>query len=321
MEVFSIMFKWFFFILLGGLVITSIILFMQDLFNFSAFDEYISTFEISQRIIFAIIIILAGIFWSYAFYKYFKDVDKDVDKGKDVNEYEFSHYAGIISIPLFCIGLGGLAIFQNIYFIYIFCISGFLSLYCYSVNALKWFKSKTTSFELDVFMLFTLMGGVGIYFLNGHASIIINEEFFINASYFPFSKLVAILLIAFPFFSFFSFFSFIFVVFKRWNRKTDGKEDFYDCHLLILSYVVLLMSFSLDNNRSDILEMVATKYDFDSRSLCLLDSPEIEKSISGFIVLDPSHSKVLTYSEGRVPKYLVMPCITTKITTKKVEDE
>ncbi|EPY1003738.1 hypothetical protein ACW9N8_004503 [Vibrio parahaemolyticus] len=192
-----------------------------------------------------------------------------------------------------------------------FAVSGFLCIYCVSVPIYFWFCSKLMDKAWETAFLTFTLGGVFSYILSGYSGIMLNEIFKVSSSHFSFTKPIAMYLILTPYISFLSFILIIYVVISetRKNKKGDesvhssGTRTFYGLNKILACYIILVVSMASGSRANTVIELVSSKFDFDSKTFCKLD-----KNYDGYMVLNPSYSKVLTYQKGADEPYVIYDC-------------
>lgn len=278
------------------LALSAISLQLNVLLNLSYSTDTVVFWECVQKISFIISLVAIFLIWSIGLILYFKSEEQK-------KHFKIDHIAGLISVPLFALSIILMVFFKDYFSLSLFVLSGVLSVYVSFVELYRWFRFRTSEFAWESFVLVAVFGGIVLYLLSAYASIDINAEFKVNASYFPFTKPVAMFLVLAPYLPLLSMLAIV-LLFMRRKGKTSGQEDFYDFNFLISCYFVLVICTALEGYHSKILEIVATKFDFDSKTHCEIDI----KNVGGVIVLDPAHTKALIYAPDLENKYTIEVC-------------
>lgn len=279
------------------LALSAISLQLNVLFNLSYSTASVVFWECVQKISFIISLGAIFLLWLIGLFLYFKSE-------KQKKYFKIDHVAGLISVPLFALSIILMAFFKNDFSLSLFVLSGVFSVYVSFVELYRRFRFRTSEFAWESFVLVAVFGGIVLYLLSGYASIDINAEFKVDASYFPFTKPVAMFLVLAPYLPLLSMLAIVLLFMRRNGKKTSGQEDFYDFNFLISCYFVLVICTALEGYHSKILEIVATKFDFDSKTHCEIDI----KNVGGVIVLDPAHTKALIYAPDLENKYTIEVC-------------
>ncbi|KOY43713.1 hypothetical protein ACX03_20400 [Vibrio parahaemolyticus] len=253
--------------------------------------------------------------------------------GISEKDYRLHDLAGIIGVGASLASLSAMAFAEHKILAAAFAVSGFLCVYCISVPLYIWFQSKLKHKAWEVGFLTLVLGSTFSYILSGYSGILINEFFKVNSSYFSFTKPVAMFLILTPYISIFSFFFIMYVVWveTRKNKscpddvnvnqentqqspddvnvnqentqQSDGVRTFYNINKILACYVILVIAMASGSRASSVIELTSATFDFDPETQCKLD-----KKYDGYIILDPAHSKVLTYEKDAEKPYIVRDC-------------
>lgn len=239
--------------------------------------------------------------------------------GISEKDYRLHDLAGIIGVGASLASLSAMAFAEHKILAAAFAVSGFLCVYCISVPLYIWFQSKLKHKAWEVGFLTLVLGSTFSYILSGYSGILINEFFKVNSSYFSFTKPVAMFLILTPYISIFSFFFIMYVVWveTRKNKscpeevkvnqentqQSDGVRTFYNINKILACYVILVIAMACGSRASSVIELTSATFDFDPETQCKLD-----KKYDGYIILDPAHSKVLTYEKDAEKPYIVRDC-------------
>lgn len=227
-------------------------------------------------------------------------------------KYKIHEIAGLIGIGLALLCLAGIP-FHPI-FVYTFIVSGFLCLYSSFVQIMDSILPKFNNREWEPTLLFGAIFSIVLYFTNAFGSILLNEIFSIDASYFPKTIIFAMLLVG----SLFSLVAtYIYIIYfslsliKKASNSNPG-VTFFQLTQFITAITLLIFSFSIVSSPSAFLERVATSFDFNSHYFCNFDKP-----VDGVITLDPAHTTVLTYRKKDEKKYNIERCILGEDTDNK----
>ncbi|EOG7705007.1 hypothetical protein ACLINR_004546, partial [Vibrio parahaemolyticus] len=87
------------------------------------------------------------------------------------------------------------------------------------------------------------------------------------------------------------------------TQQSDGVRTFYNINKILACYVILVIAMASGSRASSVIELTSATFDFDPETQCKLD-----KKYDGYIILDPAHSKVLTYEKDAEKPYIVRDC-------------
>ncbi|WP_462147144.1 hypothetical protein [Pseudoalteromonas gelatinilytica] len=232
-------------------------------------------------------------------------------KKKNGLDFEFNLHtiSGIIGVLTFFITYSIIlfSIFDSLgariaCFIALF-LSTFLCLYCSSVWCYIKLKSRLKEPMIGNFIFGFLFFGIVSYFVDGYSGLLINDIFSVNSKYFPFTKSLISLIIISPVLAFICLLTIIAVVFMIFRGKWSASAAFYKINIFISTYLLFSLSLYLMSSNVNLINMVSSNFDFDSKSPC-----EFIEEYSGFIVLDPAHTKVLVFNENELERYKVKAC-------------
>ncbi|GAA5648605.1 hypothetical protein [Vibrio proteolyticus] len=273
-------------------LIPSTAMLINDYVQVSFIKNNIELLETIQKYEFAILVGLLGIAWIISFHNYRK-----------YSDFKLHDLAGILGVFLSALSLSAITFYQEQIFVLSFALSGALCAYCTSVPMFHWFKDRLNESKFEVTFLSFVFGAVFLYVLDGYSGIMINQVFGVNEGYFSFTKPVSMLLLLSPWLALGTFLAIIYITVSQ--KGSTGVDTFYSINKLSACYVVLILSMAFGSRMGTTLELVAGKFDFDSISPC-----QVNESVTGVIVLDPAHTKVLVKSEAEnVNKYSVIDCI------------
>ena len=267
--------------------------------TFGVFEPSPENFEIVnlvERTQFSVLTVLIAIVWARAFYIESKN-----------KTYKIHAKAGMVGVFFSLVSLSLISFLQWKLLVFIFGFSGFLCIYCTSVPMYSWVVKRFKQKQWESFFIATTLGGGTYYLLSGYAEIMLNELFTINASYFSYTLPIAKFLLVTPILALGSILT-LFIVLRKENKTKDVTEQtFYNFNTMMVCFTLVVLCSALGSRSREALELVATKFDFDSKSPC-----SFEESYDGYIVLDPAHNKVLTYSKGSKTPYVVKGCALKK---------
>lgn len=218
-------------------------------------------------------------------------------------KYKIHVIAGMFGIIVALASMSVMTLLNNKISVYTYLISGFLCLYCMSVPTFVWCTRRLKNEKWEIFFITIIIGGTLSYLISGRAGMLINEIFKVNASYFPYAKPIAAILLLCPVVLIFSLGWLLFLLCKMFNSNQTESESFFNFAEVITCYIVMTICFSFISNPIKVLELVSSNFDFNNSSPCYF-----RKAYDGYIVLDPAHTKVLTYSKTNSEKYAVFEC-------------
>ncbi|WP_163371781.1 hypothetical protein [Endozoicomonas acroporae] len=276
------------------------LLFINEHYTILTDQSVIDFVQCFQKYQFALTAGAFAVIWLGTFYLY-----KKAESEKDRKNREFSLHdsAGIIGVFTASASISGLMFSEHWIFTILFAVSGALCIYCVSVPAYRWFKVKLQEERFEIAALSIVVGSVAIYLIDGYSNLIINSIFGINEQYFKFAKPIAMILVCTPFLALAAFILLIIYTIRNENI-TDGIATFYRVNKISACYVVLALSLAFGGRAHQTLEIVASKFDFDKKSGCV-----IEGYSGGVVVLDPAHSKALVQLKCKGSNtYVVKKC-------------
>ncbi|KOE76303.1 hypothetical protein ACS87_13575 [Vibrio parahaemolyticus] len=299
-------------------VIAPSVVFMNDILGWEFPSAILEKARYVEKMQFAYLAIFAAVVWIIAFV--FSLIER---------KYNLHDTAGIIGVFASLASLSAMTFTEHKVLAISFAASGFLCVYCISVPLYTWFQSKLKQRAWETAFLGLVLGGSLSYILSGYSGIMINEIFKVNSDYFSFTKPIAMYLILTPYISVLSAVAIVCIVIveTRKNKippqkendsnekveqeqkqeleleQTDGTRSFYNINKILACYVILIISMASGSRASSVIELVSSTFDFDPKTHCKLD-----KEYDGYIVLDPAHSKVLTYDKGAEIPYVINNC-------------
>jgi len=290
-----------FFILILGviLIIPPSIGFLHDIlkinFEFLELKSPVLFFELVKEVgvhQFGFLCIIIFIFLVHSIYKATKN-----------KKYKMHAFSGMLGLSLSFLSISLLCFFQKSSLFFLFIFSGFSCAYCVSVPIYMWCFNRFKEKGWEPVFITVVFGSIITYFLNGYSEIIINEVYTVDAKYFFYTKPIVMFLLLTPLISFSSLSAFCLILWKEFRSKKNNSKTFYNLNKMMACYVLISTSLVFMNNPIKILELTSSTFDFGSVSPCYF-----KDSYNGYIVLDPAHTKVLTYSKGNPSPYTVREC-------------
>jgi len=218
-------------------------------------------------------------------------------------KYKLHALAGMLGMSTSLLSISILTFFQESLLIGLFMTSGLLCVYCISVPTYMWCFDRFKEKKWEPIFITVVLGGVITYFLTGYSAIMINEIYTVNAKYFSYTVPVAIFLILAPFIVIVSSATLLYLLCKEFSTKEVNSDTFYNLNKMMSCYILMVISMAFGSYPVKVLELVSSKFDFDPKSPC-----HFENVYNGYIILDPAHTKVLTYSKGKASPYNVLAC-------------
>lgn len=253
------------------------------------FFEFFKTIGLRQ---FGVFLAIAAILLAFEIFKNIR-----------AKKYKFHALAGMLGMLTSLLSMSLLAFFQESLLVWLFMISGLLCIYCISVPIYTWCFDRFKEKKWEPVFITVLLGGIITYFLTGYSAIMINEIYTVNARYFPYTVPVATFLLLTPFIAVISFIVLCYLLFKVYILNEIESDNFYTLNKMMACYILMVISMAFGSHPVMVLELVSSKFDFDPVSPCYF-----EKKYDGYIILDPAHTKVLTYSKDKSLPYSVLEC-------------
>ena len=241
---------------------------------------------------FGVLCFIACIFLCVAIYKNIKK-----------KKYKLHAFSGMLGLLLSLISILLIIFFEEPLLVFLFVIAGLLCSYCISVPIYAWCFNRFKEKKWEPLFIIAVLGSILTYFLTGFSAIVVNEIFTINAKYFSYTVPIVIFLLLTPIIAILSLCALCWLLWKEFRSTKVDSDTFYNLNKMMTCYILMSVSMAYSSNPMKLLEVTSSAFDFDPVSPC-----DFEDSYDGYIILDPAHTKVLTYSKGKPSPYTVREC-------------
>lgn len=238
-------------------------------------EHNIKSYKTIQDVFLTLVFGVGSIVFSLAFYK------------DGIFKYQLSDISGVIGIVLSLLSLC-LMLFWSI-FIWLFAFSGVLCLYASLVPLINEIYKKMDGNNWEKSAVTAVLSLVVLFFINFKSNILLNDIFSVDPKHFPYTKMIAGLVVVSPYLFLISFFSLLFLVFKLITFKKDGgSHSFIVLNGMLASVMVFAFSFILEVGGDVAIKNAASTLDFNSKSICLNVSEG-----TGVIFMDDKYDLIL----------------------------
>lgn len=220
----------------------------------------------------------------------------------DIKKYRLPWIAGIIGIIISLISYS-LSLLWPV-FIWGALISGVLCFYAALTPIIDGFNKKVGSNVWEKSVAMAFVSFLFIYYTGYQSNILINNTFMVDARHFPYTRIVASIVILSPYAFFFSAALLCFACYKMIRGNIDGQQHFLVVNGFMASISLFIFSGSIVTNGPQLIKNVASVVDFNANSICANVNREF-----GVIYLDERYEKVLI-DEGvkNSHVYKIMQC-------------
>lgn len=238
-------------------------------------EEHLSLYEATQRYFLSTILGLGSLSFGIAFYR------------NGVFQYRLSEISGICGIIIALTSLC-LVPFWSI-FSWIFMLAGFLCLYSVLVPIVTFLYKKMEGNSWEKGAVTAFVSFLILYFVSYQSNILISNIFEVDPKHFPFTHVIAGIVVLAPFVFLLSLILLIcFICVLMRTKEGKGERSFLSLNGMIASMFLFIFSLAFVGGGSSIIKNVASVVDFNPSSIC-----ENAKKSLGVIYLDNRYELIL----------------------------